>query len=136
MYLQNPHDEDCFHVHDHHVENHDQPSVVTDQEKRLRRMTCNRESARRSRMQGKMKMERLKTQVEQVMASNQFLSDKYVSLLELSHQILLENSQLKKALSSFQEYYTTLCYGKRDDDHMPANINDFDLNLQSLDQPY
>ncbi|XP_010491438.1 PREDICTED: bZIP transcription factor 2 [Camelina sativa] len=139
MFLQNPHDED-FHVHDHHqVDNHDQhhhhhqPSVVVDQEKRLRRMASNRESARRSRMRERKKMERLTMQAAQLMASNQFLSDKYISLLEYNHQISQENSQLKKTVSSlFQEY--TIFHGEHHDD-TPRFIHGFDLNQQYLHQP-
>ncbi|CAL9229602.1 unnamed protein product [Arabidopsis halleri] len=135
MFQQNPQDEDV-HVHDH-VDNHDhyhhqQPNVVMDQEKRLRRMATNRESARRSRMRERMMKEVLQMQVKQLMASNQLLSNKYISLLEYNHQILQENSQLKETVSSFHDQYT-ISYGKHED--ILGNINDFDSNQQSPYQP-
>lgn len=133
MFLQNPNDED-FHVHDHvynHEHYHHDHNVVMDQEKRLRRLVSNRESARRSRMREKKKIESMQMQVQQLMASNQFLSNKYISLLEYNHQILQENSQLKDTVSSFQQY--TIFHAKHDD--MLGNVNDFDLNQQSPYQP-
>ncbi|KAG7549945.1 Basic-leucine zipper domain, partial [Arabidopsis thaliana x Arabidopsis arenosa] len=89
---------------------HQQPNVVTDQEKRLRRMATNRESARRSRMRARMMKEVLQMQVKQLMA-----------LLEYNHQILQENSQLKETVSSFYDQYT-ISYGKHED--ILGNIND------------
>ncbi|XP_020876616.1 LOW QUALITY PROTEIN: basic leucine zipper 8 [Arabidopsis lyrata subsp. lyrata] len=127
MFQPNPQDEDV-HVHDY-VDNHDlvhyrhqQPFVVTDQEKRLRRLATNRESARRSRMRERMMKEVLQMQVKQLMASNQYiLSNKYISLLEYNHQILQENSQLKETVSSFYNQYT-ISYGNHED--ILGNIND------------
>lgn len=83
MFQPNPQDEDV-HVHDY-VDNHEhyrhqQPYVVTDQEKRLRRLATNRESARRSRMRERMMKQVLQMQVKQLMASNQLLSNKYTVL--------------------------------------------------------
>lgn len=136
MFQQNLHDEDDVHVQDH-VYNHDQyhhqqPNVVTDEEKRLRRMASNRESARRTRMRERMMKEGLQMQVKQLMAYNQFLYNKYISLLEYNHQILQENSQLKETVSSFHDQYT-ISYGNHEG--ILGNTNDFDLNQLSSYQP-
>ncbi|KAL1196749.1 Basic leucine zipper 43 [Cardamine amara subsp. amara] len=100
IFQQNPHDnqDEGFHVHDHYQ--YHQPM---DQEKRLRRMVSNRESARRSRMREKNHIKKLQMQVEQLMASNQFLANKVNSYLEYNKQILQENSQLKVTVSSFHQ---------------------------------
>lgn len=117
IFLQNPHDHD--HVHDHYHYHHHQPSVVIDQEKRLRRTISNRESAKRSRMRKRKQIEELQMQLEQLMASNQHLSDKVFSLLENNRQILQENSQLKETVSSFHQYFTENMM------IVPGNIYDF-----------
>lgn len=71
-------------------------------EKRLRRMISNRESARRSRMRRKRQIEELQNRVNELQTMNHQLSDKVIHLLESNHQILQENSQLKEKVSSLQ----------------------------------
>lgn len=75
-----------------------QPSIVDD--KRLRRMISNRESARRSRMRKKLQIEELQSQVDQLQTVNRQLSQKVISLLESNHEILQENAQLKEKVST------------------------------------
>ena len=95
-------------------------------------MASNRESARRTRMRERMMKEGLQMQVKQLMAYNQFLYNKYISLLEYNHQILQENSQLKETVSSFHDQYT-ISYGNHEG--ILGNTNDFDLNQLSSYQP-
>lgn len=71
-------------------------------EKKLKRVISNRESARRSRMRKKKLIEELQSQVKQIQAINHQLSEKVIRLLENNHQILQENSQLKEKISSLQ----------------------------------
>ncbi|GMJ05818.1 hypothetical protein HRI_004251000 [Hibiscus trionum] len=75
------------------------PSIVID-EKRLRRMISNRESARRSRMRKKQQIEELQSQVNQLQTVNRQLSQKVINLLENNHEILQENAQLKEKVST------------------------------------
>ncbi|XWS60388.1 hypothetical protein CRYUN_Cryun07bG0032200 [Craigia yunnanensis] len=75
-----------------------QPSIVDD--KRLRRMISNRESARRSRMRKKQQIEELQSQVDQLQTINRQLSQKLINLLESNHEILQENAQLKEKVST------------------------------------
>lgn len=117
---QNPHDnqDENFHVHDHYqYHNHDQPM---DQEKRLREWYL---------IENQVK--KLQMQVEQLMASNQLLSNKVISLLEYNNQILQENSQLKETLSSFHQYI----YLIENVVILSGNINDSDINQQSPHRP-
>ncbi|XP_010522314.1 PREDICTED: basic leucine zipper 43 [Tarenaya hassleriana] len=88
---------DTIYHHGHH--HHQQHSMID--EKRIRRMVSNRESARRSRMRKKKQIEELQLQVEQLMTLNHHLSEKVISLLESNHQVLQENAQLKEKVSSF-----------------------------------
>ncbi|WCJ35784.1 basic leucine-zipper 70 [Euphorbia peplus] len=74
----------------------------TPNERRLKRMKSNRESARRSRMRKKRQIEELQSQVNHLQTMNHQLSDKVIHLLETNHQILQDNSQLKERLSSLQ----------------------------------
>ncbi|KAK8478514.1 hypothetical protein V6N13_096544 [Hibiscus sabdariffa] len=76
-----------------------QPGIVVD-EKRLRRMISNRESARRSRMRKKQQIEELQSQVNQLQTVNRQLSQKVINLLENNHEILQENAQLKEKVST------------------------------------
>ncbi|KAK8265939.1 hypothetical protein V6Z12_D12G211300 [Gossypium hirsutum] len=76
-----------------------QASIVVD-EKRLRRMISNRESARRSRMRKKQQIEELQSQVNQLQTINRQLSQKLINLLENNHEILQENAQLKEKVST------------------------------------
>ncbi|MBA0563539.1 hypothetical protein Golob_008514 [Gossypium lobatum] len=76
-----------------------QASIVVD-EKRLRRMISNRESARRSRMRKKQQIEELQSQVNQLQTINRQLSQKLINLLENNHEILQENAQLKERVST------------------------------------
>ncbi|GMJ00058.1 hypothetical protein HRI_003675000 [Hibiscus trionum] len=76
-----------------------QPSIVVD-EKRLKRMISNRESARRSRMRKKQQIEELQSQVNQLQTVNRQLSQKVINLLENNHEILQENAQLKEKVST------------------------------------
>ncbi|KAK6276075.1 hypothetical protein POUND7_005784 [Theobroma cacao] len=75
-----------------------QPSIVDD--KRLRRMISNRESARRSRMRKKQQIEELQSQVDQLQTINRQLSQKLINLLESNHETLQENAQLKEKVST------------------------------------
>ncbi|XVF49876.1 hypothetical protein PTKIN_Ptkin04bG0051300 [Pterospermum kingtungense] len=75
-----------------------QPSIADD--KRLRRMISNRESARRSRMRKKQQIEELQSQVDQLQTVNRQLSQKVINLLESNHEILQENAQLKEKVST------------------------------------
>ncbi|XP_022737337.1 basic leucine zipper 43-like [Durio zibethinus] len=75
-----------------------QPSIVDD--KRLRRMISNRESARRSRMRKKQQIEELQSQVDQLQTINRQLSQKLINLLESNHDFLQENAQLKEKVST------------------------------------
>ncbi|XVE54637.1 hypothetical protein DITRI_Ditri03aG0098100 [Diplodiscus trichospermus] len=77
-----------------------QPSIADD--KRLRRMISNRESARRSRMRKKQQIEELQSQVDQLQTINRELSQKLINLLENNHEILQENAQLKERVSTLQ----------------------------------
>ncbi|CAF1696720.1 hypothetical protein HID58_050351 [Brassica napus] len=129
--LQNPqndhdhdHDQD-LHVHDHCT--HPQASsVVIDQEKRLRRMVSNRESARRSRMRKRKQIREKKMHVEQLTTSNYNLYNKVISLLERTPQILHENSQLEEKLSYFHQYFM------EDRMVLPGNNIDCDITRQYL----
>ncbi|CAN6805585.1 unnamed protein product, partial [Brassica oleracea var. botrytis] len=101
---QNDHNHDQgLHVHDHCT--HPQASVAMDQEKRLRRMVSNRESARRLRMRKRKQIQEMKMHVEQLTTSNYNLYNKVISLLEKTRQILHENSQLEEKLSYFHQYF-------------------------------
>ncbi|KAE8661744.1 pescadillo-like protein [Hibiscus syriacus] len=73
-----------------------QQSIVFD-EKRLKRIISNRESARRSRMRKKQQIEELQSQVNQLQTVNRQLSQKVINLLENNHEILQENAQLKES---------------------------------------
>ncbi|XVF11719.1 hypothetical protein REPUB_Repub08aG0052100 [Reevesia pubescens] len=75
-----------------------QPSIADD--KRLKRMISNRESARRSRMRKKQQIEELQSQVDQLQTINRQLSQKLINLLESNHEILQENAQLKEKVST------------------------------------
>lgn len=76
--------------------------VVVNNERRLKRMISNRESARRSRMRRKMQIEELQYLVGQLQTTNRQLSEKLIQLLDCNQQILQENSQLKEKVSSLQ----------------------------------
>jgi hypothetical protein len=78
-------------------------------ERRLKRMISNRESARRSRMRKKKLMEDLQYQVQQARTANQQLSQKLFQLLEWNQQILKQNAQLKGKLSSLQLLLEVTC---------------------------
>ncbi|OMO67966.1 hypothetical protein CCACVL1_20164 [Corchorus capsularis] len=75
------------------------PASIAD-EKRLRRMKSNRESARRSRMRKKQLIQELQSQVDQLQTINHQLSQKLINLLESNHEILQENAQLKDKVST------------------------------------
>ena len=75
-----------------------QPSIVDD--KRLRRMISNRESARRSRMRKKQQIEELQSQVDQLQTINCQLSQKLTNLLQSNQEIFQENAQLKEKVST------------------------------------
>ena len=75
-----------------------QPSIVDD--KRLRRMISNRESARRSRLRKKQQIEELQSQVDQLQTINCQLSQKLTNLLESNQEIFQENAQLKEKVST------------------------------------
>ncbi|XP_022729072.1 basic leucine zipper 4 [Durio zibethinus] len=87
-----------------------QPSIVDD--KRLRRMISNKESARISRMRKKQHIEELKSQVNQLQTINGQLSQKLINLLDSNHEILQENAQLKEKVSTLHmvlaDVFTTL----------------------------
>ena len=76
--------------------------AVVSNERRLKRMISNRESARRSRMRRKMQIEELQCLVSQLQTTNRQLSEKLIQLLDCNQQILQENSQLKEKISSLQ----------------------------------
>ncbi|XP_031287599.1 basic leucine zipper 43 [Pistacia vera] len=71
-------------------------------ERRLKRVISNRESARRSRLRKKKLIEELQFQVNQVKTINHQLSEKIILLLESNNLILQENVQLKEKVSSLQ----------------------------------
>lgn len=71
-------------------------------EKRTKRMISNRESARRSRMRKKKRIEELQHEVDQLYITNSQLCEKLIQLLEGNQQILQENAQLKERVSSLQ----------------------------------
>ncbi|GLU20305.1 hypothetical protein SLE2022_365120 [Rubroshorea leprosula] len=75
-----------------------QLSAVND--RRLRRIISNRESARRSRIRKKKQIEELQSQVDQLQTINHQLGQKLIHLLENKHRILEENAQLKKKVST------------------------------------
>ncbi|XP_040997676.1 basic leucine zipper 43-like [Juglans microcarpa x Juglans regia] len=77
-----------------------QQSIIN--ERRLKRMISNRNSARRSRLRKKKQIEGLQYQVQQVQISNQHLSQKLIQLFECNQQILQENAQLREKVSSLQ----------------------------------
>lgn len=76
--------------------------VVVNNDRRLKRMISNRESARRSRMRRKMQIEELQFLVSQLQTTNRQLSEKLIQLLDCNQQILQDNSQLKEKVSSLQ----------------------------------
>lgn len=90
-------------------------------EKKLRRMISNRESARRSRMRRKKQIEDLQYRVNQLQNMNHQLSEKVIHLLESNHQTLQENSQLKEKVSSLQVVLSDLLTPLR-------NVDDGDCN--------
>ncbi|GMY15436.1 basic leucine zipper 43-like [Fagus crenata] len=96
-----------------------QQSIIN--EKRLKRIISNRDSARRSRIRKKKQIEELQYQVEQVQIANQQLSEKVIQLLESNQQILQENVQLKEKVSSLQMVLTELLLP-------PRNVNEVTSN--------
>ncbi|XP_038895383.1 uncharacterized protein LOC120083621 [Benincasa hispida] len=82
-------------VHRHH-------HLTVMAERKLRRMISNRESARRSRMRKKKQIEELQYQVGQLEVSNRQLSEKLIQVVECNQQILHENAELKRKVSSLQ----------------------------------
>ncbi|XP_023001142.1 basic leucine zipper 43-like [Cucurbita maxima] len=99
------------------VHRHHHLSVMA--ERKLRRMISNRESARRSRMRKKKQIEELQYQVGQLEGSNRQLSEKLIQLLECNQQILHENAELRRKVSSLQIILT-----------------DFLTPLRSCDEPF
>ncbi|KAM5571013.1 basic leucine zipper 43-like [Rosa sericea] len=77
-------------------------------ERRLKRLTSNRESARRSRMRKKKQIEELRHEVDQLYVANNQLSEKLIQMLEVHQQILQENAQLKERVSSLQVTFADL----------------------------
>lgn len=92
-------------------------------EKRLKRVISNRESARRSRMRKKKLIEELQAQVNHVQTVNHQLSEKLISLLESNHQIVQENSQLKEKVSSLQLVISDLLAPLRGLEEVNGNMN-------------
>ncbi|XP_062029020.1 basic leucine zipper 43-like [Rosa rugosa] len=77
-------------------------------ERRLKRLTSNRESARRSRMRKKKQIQELQHEVEQLYVANNQLSGKLIQMLEVNQQILQGNAQLKERVSSLQVTFADL----------------------------
>ncbi|TXG51573.1 hypothetical protein EZV62_024097 [Acer yangbiense] len=92
-------------------------------EKRMKRVISNRESARRSRMRKKKLIEELQFQVNQLQTLNHQLSEKVIRLLESNHQILQENAHLKEKVSSLQILLTDLLSPLRGLDEVTGNLN-------------
>ncbi|KAJ4835525.1 hypothetical protein Tsubulata_046464 [Turnera subulata] len=105
---------------DHH---HNQQPPDISNEKRLRRMISNRESARRSRMRRKRQIEDLQSRVNHLQAMNHQLSEKVIHLLENNHQVLQDNSQLKEKISSLQAVLSELLTPMRNVEESACNTN-------------
>lgn len=101
-------------------------------EKRLKRVISNRESARRSRMRKKKLIEELQLQVNQVQTVNHQLSEKLIRLLESNHQILQENAQLKEKVSSLQMVLSDLLTPLRGLEEVNGNMNHLRAEASSL----
>ncbi|KAI4365842.1 hypothetical protein MLD38_021792 [Melastoma candidum] len=72
------------------------------QEKKLRRMMSNRESARRSRLRKKKQIEDLQFQVNHLRNNKTLMSEKLLALFESNQQAMEENAQLKEKVASLQ----------------------------------
>jgi hypothetical protein len=77
-------------------------------DRKKKRMFSNRESARRSRMRKKQRIEVLWYQVNHLQALNHQLSQKIIYLLECNQLINQQNAQLKDKVSSLQAILSTL----------------------------
>ncbi|XP_044465294.1 basic leucine zipper 43-like [Mangifera indica] len=101
-------------------------SVNIINERRLKRVISNRESARRSRMRKKKLIEELQFQVNQVQTVNHQLSEKIILLLENNNLILQENLQLKEKVASLQillSHLMTPLQGHKEAIAPTANMN-------------
>ncbi|KAB1203959.1 Regulatory protein opaque-2 [Morella rubra] len=70
-------------------------AVFTNDERKIRRMKSNRESARRSRMRKKKRIEDLKDQVNQLQMENQELKNRLGLTLRQSQVEWLDNQRLR-----------------------------------------
>lgn len=106
------------------INNSGQGKVVADERKK-KRMFSNRESARRSRMRKKQRIENLQYQVDHLQTMNHQLSQKVIYLLECNQQILQQNGQLKERISTLQMAFSDLLVPlPRDDEanHIPKAL--------------
>ncbi|KAK4766993.1 hypothetical protein SAY86_014744 [Trapa natans] len=99
------------------------PLVVARNNRRLRRMISNRESARRSRLRKKKQIEELQCQVEHLRATNHHLSEKLIGLLEANQHFLQENTDLKEKLTSLQVIVSDLLAPFKGPEDVPSCTN-------------
>ncbi|GFZ12184.1 hypothetical protein Acr_23g0005690 [Actinidia rufa] len=88
-----------------HSNNNSNPMAATNQKEAVptdlkrKRLLSNRESARRTRVRRKMQVEELQSQKNQLINTNQKLTEQLINLSQHINQMFQENSQLKEEIS-------------------------------------
>ncbi|GFZ07666.1 hypothetical protein Acr_19g0006030 [Actinidia rufa] len=88
-----------------HSNNSSNPMAATSEKEAVptdlkqKRLLSNRESARRTRVRRKMQVEELQAQKNQLINTNQKLTEQLINLSQRINQMFQENSQLKKDIS-------------------------------------
>lgn len=84
-------------------------SVYPQQERKLKRMLSNRESARRSRLKKKRHLDELTEQANQLKVENRQLKRRLTSLISHCHSFIAENNQLRSESIHLQLMLSGLC---------------------------